>query len=675
MSLRQAPIQVAGEDAAIDTAGGDSRARDSAGSGRSSRRMRPTASEVGIALMVGLASLIIIRWRSGWGALDAEAPMMYHGDMLQFGNMVLNAQLGNVFLGHPLGAPSGQQIGLSAYGVEWIQMWLTAHMAPSTNGPWLAIARYWQLTYLLSGVTAYLALRWIFISRFAAVLGAIAFTLIPIHEVTYDACDLATIQVLPLVLALAFRLVGGSSLAELVPSSWGLSTRWRRRAGLIVVVLCTLFAVTGGNYYMLFNLFILGSAAVVMMARRRWWRRARRLAVTAGCALVPLVLAYSPVVLGRLAAGLGLSEEATSDRRAFAAYANGGDPFALFLPYRGGFLMSTLRSVPVIDKFFREYDTAAITGEIYAVFIGGSVILTALIVVAIICVGGGRRVDLFRRISPTPALVKAAIAVGSLTVLWYGRGAFGTFLGFLLPQVRGYARAATLVAFCAVALLGLVATFRDYFGRAIRWLAIGFLCLAVIESISGSFRMPQVDPNAVGIDSPITPREVANPIVGFGINVTTPGPLGTKRLVAAAEQKLAPGCTVLVLPLTSFPVDFATGVVSYRSYDTLKPGLMNSDLGWTSGGFTGTPNNLFVDTWIAPYRQGGYAPMLAAADAAGYCGAVFFPSLHDSFYRAGPLNGSEYVKPASDVQGSLVAHYGRACYVEPEAGVELYCRK
>lgn len=639
-----------------------------------SRRWKPTLTEAGIALILGLAALLIFRWRADIGALDTSSPILYANDNLFWGNMIFNAQLGNVFTGQSLGAPLGQQIGLSAWGVEWVMMWITGHLAPGDNGPWLAMARYWQLTYVIAGVTTYLALRWISVRRSAAVIGALAFALVPAHEFQYSPFALLNSGVIPLVLALSFRLVSGSSFADLVPSSWTSVERRRRWLGLALVALVTLLAITAGNYLMVFNFFILGSSAVAMLVRRKWWVRAKRLGVAVAFSVAPLAIAYAPILLGRLLAGLSLSEDATSDRRAFAAYANGGDPFALLMPFRSGFVLTALEKIPVVGRFFEEYDLAKITREEYAAYFGGTIVVSALLILGLGALGVYHRKDLFRRSAPLSAGVKAVCLVGLLSILWYTRGAFGTFLAFILPQIRGYARGAVLVFFCATALLGLAATARRVFPKKIRILAMVLLSLGLLESISGTVPQGQVDPGAVALDFPIGRDEIDVQTIGFGISIKTPGPQGMKDLVAVADQMLPDGCTVLVLPLVKYPVDFGTGVVSFRSYDIVKPGILPSNLHWTSGGLTGTPNNAFVDEWLKPYRAADYSGLLQAADQAGYCGALFFDSLHESYFRAGVLNGSVYVNPSTDVDAALLEHYGKPCYAAKDAGVALYCQ-
>lgn len=639
-----------------------------------SRRWKPTLTEAGIALILGLAALLIFRWRSGIGALDTSSPILYQADMFVFGNDVFNGQLGDLFLGHTLGGSQGQQMGLSAYGIEYVQWWIAGHLASGDNGPWLAIARYWQLSYIVAGATAYLALRWISVRRSAAVIGALAFTLMENHQRLFASLDLVSIGVLPLVLALSFRLVSGSSFSELVPSSWGLAGRHRHWCGLILVALVTLFALTGAHYYMVFNLCILASSAAIMLVRRRWWVRARRLGMAAALALVPLAIAYAPVVTGRLSAGLALSEDATTDRRPFAAYANGGDPFGLLVPNQSGFILTTLNKIPLFGGFFQEYNFDNATHE-YGQFMAGILVVSALLIIGLAILGAYRRKDFLQRPAPLPAIVKAVCAVGLLTILWFTRGAIGTFVAFVVPQIRGYARVGPMVVFCAIALLGLAATAGLLFPKKIRILALVLLSVGMIESVTATTPQTQVDPRAVALSYPITRNEIDMPTGGFGLSVKIPGPQGTKDLLAAADRSLAAGCTVLVMPLVKYPVDFNIGVVSYRAYDTVLPGLMPSNLHWTSGGFTGTPNNAFVDKWLGPYRHGDITELLQAADEAGFCGTLFFDTMHEAFYKAGVLNGSKYETPSSDVTVALRQHYGEPCYAPIDAGIELYCRK
>lgn len=640
------------------------------------RGMPQAPVEVALTMATGALIYALFIWRSGILALDLRTPITYGGDSLLYGNFVFNAQLGDVFKGLSLGAPGGQQMGWSAWGVEWFQSWVVGHLASGADGPWMAMARYWQFAYFAAGVTAYLALRWLRAGRIPAIVGAVAFALVPQTENPTEFI-LTSIFTLPLVLAVGIRLTSGSSFADLVPTRRPVKGRHRTLLGVCLTATCGLVAMFGANYYQIFNLLMVVTLGVTMATRRRWWPRAKRLGLVAGFCAIPTIIGISGVMIHRLSAGLGLSEPALSDRRAYAAYANGGDPFALLLPLRDGFLNMALRAVVTpFGDFYSEWNHALITGEEYITFLGGVAVFLAVILLVLGLLGAYRRQDFLRRVSPMRAVVKATLLAWALATLWYSRGGLGTFLSFVLPQVRGYARASTIVGICAIAFLALIATRALRNPGVIRRVALVCLCLAAVDSVVATVSVKQVDASANYQVIDVPRRDLDVPVVGgYGLSVRSLGLKGTKDIVVSAESKFAPGCTVLVLPLMHYPADFDIGLISYYSYEVIKPGLVASTLKWTAGGLPGTPDNRFTDKWLAQYRVGEYGPILQAADEAGYCGALYFSSLQQGFFVAGPLNGSAYTKNAATVAAALEQHYGKPCDAVAGAEVFLFCRK
>jgi len=152
----------------------------------------------------------------------------------------------------------------------------------------------------------------------------------------------------------------------------------------------------------------------------------------------------------------------------------------------------------------------------------------------------------------------------------------------------------------------------------------------------------------------------------------TPGPAATEQLVAAASQQLAPGCSVLVFPIVTYPVDFTIGVESYVGYDTLKPGLVDSDLKWTPGSLPGTPNAAWNEALVQLYRSHDYTGAIGLAEQHGACGALLMSSLQDVIATASGTTGTPH-GAAADIRGALQQEYGAACYTDADAAVELYC--
>lgn len=629
-------------------------------------------SELSLAGLLGLGCLLLFRVRSGWSSVDTGLPYLYFADPLQYANAVFNAQMGNPFEGPTLGGPTGQQMGLSSYGVEWAPAWFAAQLASPENGPWQAQYRYWELSYVLVPMAAYAAARWLGVQRVVAAVAAVGFTFIFQHQNEFRILFYVSLVVLPFAIVLAIRMSAGSTFAELVPGKWPSTGRRRSILGAGLAALALLTALTGANYYMIFSFLLLGSAAALLLVRRRWWGRSARLAVLTGFSGLPLAISYLPILFARSQQDLA-AEASQVDRRAFAAFANGGDLLNLLMPYTSGKVYETAREVPELGAFMLEYFTSPLTvGSEYVFYRGGVAVPAALALILLALLGAYRRQDLLMQVSPLPTTFKATLFVSVLCTAWYARGGLGTAFAFAVPQIRGYARAASLVTFCAFLVLALVASRRVTSFLPVRVLAAVLLVVAALDSVSTADRLP---PQPSG-RSYTVPSEtgLTTALGGDGIVVRTLGPEGTKELVVAADARLPDGCTVLVLPIVQYPVDFMIGLPSYYAYEEIKPGLLPSDVNWSSGGFQGTPGNAFVDRWIGSYAAGDLESVLSASEGEGYCGTLFFSDLHAAFHEAGAARGSRYLQPAPDVRAALRARYGPPCHDDQESQVQLYCR-
>lgn len=644
--------------------------------------------DLGLTIACGVLALLVFRWRSHWSSIDVHQPYTYFADSLTYGSAVFNAQQGHPFLSDTLGGPLGQQLGLSSYGVEWTPAWFVAHFAAADGGPWPAMYRYWQFSYVAVASATFVALRWLSLARLPAMVAAVAFALLPQHQYNFASLFYANFAAMPLMLVMAIRLAAGADLASLTPVWLPVAGRRRSVVGAALSLGCLALGLLGANYYMIFSLFLLGSASLVLLARRRWWPRAGRMALVTMFAGLPLAVSYLPVLIGQARAAMG-PEDSQSDRRSFAAYANGGDPFALITPLKGGLVFDWLSGSTRLGRFFQEYDsTPMTTGSEYVYFRGGVAVMGAVLVVAIALVGGHRRGDVLRRVSPLPSIHKATLFILVLAISWYSRGGLGTLTGFVLPQVRGYARAVLLVIFTSLALLALVAGQRGRVAWPVRGLAMILLSLSLVESVSANVPLRQVSPTSViAVDSGLRRPD------GFGLELRSLSPAGTQRLVAAAQSRLSAGCTVLTLPLVKYPVDFGLGVTSFFAYEQLKPGLLPSGVRWTGGGLAGTPHNAFTDRWLEPYAAGAVRQVLAAGDREGFCGALLLGGMHELFYQAGrpgvtvsaiggdissrtfeaPSDDSRFRMPVETVEAALVAHYGPPCYLDEKAQVSLFC--
>jgi hypothetical protein len=633
-----------------------------------------------IGVAVGLISVLIFVVRSGWNSLNINQPLSYFADPIYYANLVRNAQSGSVLLGSGLGAPQGQQYGLSAYGFEWIQSHFIALFASAELGPWLALNRFSIYTFFMTGFCCYVAFRWMKIDQFPATLGAVAFTLIPNHQVLSPG--LGNMSALVLIVGIIWKLASGLNLNELFFARTNNRVRTKNRDRIVVkdnflsrhslffntgllFVIC-LFQLTSALYYIMFTTLLGGSLLLYFIFRRHKLIQIKATLVFLTFQVATMLIALLPIILGRFLNNLPFSEPSTGDRRPFAAYANGGDLYGIFSPFSANSLYYRLISkVPTINGFYAEYFTSPITlGSEYIFYPSGFVFVALLTISVVIVLGpSGKYKGLASQITPFIVLIV-------LTIGWYLRGGFGTYFSFLFPYVRGYARFSAIMIFMGIALLCYFSSWKPE--KSFRNLSFLLLLVVFIDTVSN---IPVINQNINKSEiRTVGEGELAGSSLNRteGITLRTLGYLGTKELVKESEKVFNKNCSIAVLPLASFMVDFNIGITSYYTLEFIKPGLEPSTLKWSSGGITGTPNNAFTDRNLANYQSGNYEGLLKDVESSGFCGVLIFRDIQNAFHEAGPRNGSNYGSSDALI-GKLIDQYGKPCYSDLDSAVDLFC--
>jgi hypothetical protein len=619
--------------------------------------------DFGIAGFAGLISLIIFIRESGWSELNSNAPLMYFGDPIYYANLVRNAQSGSVLLGKNLGAPNGQEYGLTAYGFEWIQSHFIALFAEPSMGPWAALNRYALYSFFATAFCSYLILRWMKISHLIALFGSVAFTLIPAHQVYSPG--LGNMSALVVGVGVAWKITSGSRLNNLFFDISENRTLIRNVpvANAFILFLVCLFQLTAALYYVIFIALLVGSILIFKLLRGDGLRSLGLGITFLVFQMITLLLALAPILFGRLSQSLPFSEPTTGDRRPFAAYANGGDLFAVFAPHTASSLFyRSIIKIPGVQNFFQEYYfTSSKQGYEYTIYPTGMIFVAILILCTVVIIMR-KGSSLIIQLTPFFLLI-------GLTLGWYIRGGFGTFFSFLFPFIRGYARFSAILIFLGIALLGFMITqFRQ---RNLRVIGIVLLLITLLDNISSIPKINQSvtksEQKTVGADELPGANTVAE-----GITFRTLGYLGTLELNRNAENLLEGDCSVAVLPLVSFQVDFKIGITSYYTLELIKPGVEPSNLKWSSGGITGTPNNSFSDRNLASYQSGDYTGLLDDIEGQGFCGVLVFRGLQNAFYEAGPENGSNYGSSEALVS-KLIARFEQPCYSDLDSAVDLFC--
>jgi len=643
-------------------------------------------------LINALLPVMFFTFASGWSKVTKKFPLDYSADILQYGNWVSNAQHGSVLFTKHLGGPLGQEYGLSAYGYEWVQSKFVSIFAHYSSGPWLAMNRYIIFTYVLTGLLGYLSLRWLGASKVFATLGSVAFNMIQAHETfAIQELHLAMIGVIPVTLALLVKISTGTPLLSLFDSksnstsnkfkSNSTSIRFKsnstsnRLLSLLSLILVTLLIFTSAFYYDMLIIVLYFSTAVILVLHKKKRIYAVRTTLVGLALCIPLAISYFPIIIARLHNQLGISEPSTADRRPFAAYANGGDFFSLFAPTSpNSVYYHFISHIGEIRNFFAEYWTSSINNNAeYSIHPMGlavpGLVLTAILIYFQYSKGS---LSISQIKLDLPQII-SALGIFILTFFWFLRGGIGTFFSFAFPFMRSYSRLSVFLIYLAIALLAMIASHPAKFGKLISIISAFALLLVAIDNVTSNGVITQK------ISISMAKQVGANELPGAsqlasGFTIRTLGILGTQNLVKSAESLLPTGCTVLELPLVSFPVDFGIGVVSYYGYEELKPGIEPGTVNWSGGGLPGTPNNSYEDKWLPSYANGNYSTFIPSIKKSNFCGVLMFRGLQDGFADAGPSAGSHYGSGEA-LTPLLISTFGRPCYSDIASAVDLYCLK
>ena len=611
---------------------------------------------------------------SGWSKISEKYPLDYSADILQYGNWVSNAQSGSALFTKHFGGPLGQQYGLSAYGFEWVQSKFVSFFASYTSGPWLAMNRYIIFSYVLTGILGYLSLRWLGTNKAIATFGSLAFNMIEIHQrFAIQELHMAMIGIIPIFLALLIKISTGTPLLSLFRLPF--RSKYNKLVTFLLLSLMTLLIFTSAFYYDMLLIVLYFSVALIFALHRSKRIYSLRVAFLGVMISIPLFISYVPIIIARLHNHLGISEPSTADRRPFAAYANGGDFFSLFAPSSPKSLFyHFISQIGEVRSFFGEYWTSPINNNAeYSSHPLGLVVPGLLLVVILLYLQYSKGFLVLTKIKNALPQLMPSLWIFILTLLWFLRGGIGTFFSFVFPFMRSYSRLSIFLVYLAIVVLALVASHPTKFGKLISIIATICLIIVTLDNVSSNSLITQE------ISADMTKQVGVNELPGAshlatGFTIRTLGILGTQRLVHTANSLLPSGCTVLELPLVSYPVDFGIGVVSYYGYEELKPGIEPGGINWSGGGLPRTPNNAYQDKWLPFYEKGNYANFLPSIKKSNYCGILMFRGLQDGFNEAGPASGS-YYGSGEALTSSLISTFGRPCYSDVSSAVDLYCLK
>lgn len=627
-------------------------------------------AEILLSLLAGFSAVTFFVIKSGWRSIDLTKPLMYFADPLYYANLVFNAQNGIALKGPSLGGLVGQQYYLSAYGFEWIQSTFVSLFAGPGQGPWLAMNRFLIYSFFATGVVGYVAFRLLEINRLYSTLGAVAFSLIPDHQPF--SVGLANMSVLPLSIVIIWKISEGKSLEEVFPyvSKKVQSARVRKRLSIFILFVLALFELTAASYYILLLLLLSSSLALFFLTSPRYLSRTKNLSIFAITKVSVLIISLGPILFLRWHQNLGLAEPSTGDRRPFAAYANGGDLISLISPFSSrSYFSNLIDKISVFKNFYAEYGSSSITsGTEYIIHPFGFVIIFLIVIFLGNYIYSNYRQQTDGNNSTNFPGSTTSVLLLCVSILWYVRGGLGTLTAFIFPYIRGYSRFNAIITFIALLTIGKMLIASSPKKKILIYLSITIVLLDTVSSI----------PRIV-TDQKSTFQKVIGRDEIPGSSATTDNiPLNslsysqTEKLISFANKSLLKNCLVMELPIIKFPVDFSIGIPSYYSYELIKPGLTETNQVWSAGGIAGTPGNLSNELTGLSYSKSDLASVISLYESQKVCGVLVFSSIADAISVASSHLGFNYPN-RSTISGVLTKSYGKPCYVDSAADVELYC--
>jgi phosphoglycerol transferase len=591
-------------------------------------RVQELLASLFVAAASLVAALTVLQpWRSPdirvpfWPALDTPPLLAAIEAIDEHGWYLYNPNLG---------APLGQHLNdLPAYANDGLHLGLIKAFSLFADSSGLILNAFLIVSFPLCALSAFAVMRWLGISRAAAVVPAILFSLIPYHFWRIGAGHdfLASYVAVPLGTYLALGVLSGRALVG-TRLRGPRPLRWMGRRTLATLAACAVVATTG-TYYAAFTLFLVAFALLVAALRSE----RRRAAVTSGVVVITAIVVV-------LAAGLAPTFLYRHDHGPNEAVAvrTVRDTEVFSLTLASLVLPPGVHRVPqfarVSTKYAAESDLRA-EGSAWP----GTAALLGLLLLSLAGLSrlaGGRRSGLLADVRMVDA---ATLAAGAFILATVGGGS-SLIATLVTTQLRGWDRISVFLAF--LGLLSVAMTLDRLLDRAgVRGrsgaLAVGaclaaLLVLGVLDQTSPKFT-PEYD-------------EVHAEWTREG------------RFVQAIEDRLGGHGDVMQLPYLAFPE--TPGLLRMNDYDPFKAYLHSGrGMRWSYGAMKGRPED-----W-----QGALSRYPFDVQARGAASAGFEGLWVDSFGLADPAAVDAELRRAIGV-APVVSDGGRFSFFDlrPYAG-------
>ena len=511
--------------------------------------------------------------------MNFRVPMVYWGDATFYLMLVKDLIEHGSYLTNPsLGAPFGQQLYDFPQGGDNLNILVLWVIGLFTKDAALTMNLFYLLTYPIVALSALLVLRRFGMSRTAAFVCAVLFTMLPYHFLRGEGnVFLSAYWAVPLGAYLTLVTLDGGVLFARREGRRRV-TRWLSRTTLGTLGICLVVGSTGlyyGAYAVLLVLVAAVVAGVVKRSRRVFLSGLAAALVVAGV----LVANLSPSAVYSWSHGKNTVAVA---RQPIESEAYGLKMASLLLPVDG-------HRIGVFARASRTYSHASVIPENgveagQAVGTIGDVgFLALLLVVLASCVSASR----WR----PPALLRHASFAMIVAFLFGTVSGFSVLFAYVVtPDLHVPGRICVFIAFFSLLAVGVLidAGARRFLpvARRGRWLiavAVALVLIGVADQTTNAFV-----PDWSGV------KQEWRTDASFG---------------HAVERALPRGSKVFELPYQAFPGYPPPGRILV--YDGGKPYLHTTGIEWSFGSLVGRPANWSADLSTASSQ--GLVPTVAAA--------------------------------------------------------------
>jgi hypothetical protein len=463
-----------------------------------------------------------------------------------------------------IGAPFGQTAGWFA-DASWTHYAVVKVIGLVSSSPATVSALYFFVGFPLAALTAYWLARTLDISRAAAVMVGVLFSVLPGHQLTFGHLWLAGYWVVPLALWLVL-VVSGHVRADLR----GSLARTCLRLGVVIAVVGL-----GGVYYVAFLLLLtLVVVALSIVAGKGLPVVKRAFVVGGGVTAVCLV----PILVASLQTrGDSVTGPTAGPRGFWQSETYAGKLVDLVLPW-------IHHRVPGAASLTANYASATVpTVEQPALGVVSLAGMCGLLALGLASLLGRPKTARTPLTGVLTLLMLASLA-------FYTRGGLGALAAVVVtPSIRTWSRLVVLIA-----LMGLLAV-----GLAVTWLRERRVLLASL---------------AAGALVVVGVLDQTNPAAAPDYRALQAARADVAAYAASLESSVGTGCSVFQLPVVPFPEQAPT--LAMTDYEQLRPYVVSSGLRWSYGAMRGTAA---ADWQLALPPVASSGALLDDLAAAGFC--------------------------------------------------------